>query len=240
MNIYILAFYSLTVIVGSAINPSISNYQHVITSSVFERTLNHMLVSPFGYFLFTVAYFGYIASLKSTKPMKKYLVTYVANTLALCGLVMWLFGPLVFDRFNKLSGGNCTNPDLSQFACQQTPDWIDGFDTSGHTYMIIVMTFMLMEIYLENRDFTKKKGSLHQDDVEENQARAEASSMRVANFVNSQTDILDYITYLLIVLWYSMLLITALFFHQFWEKVAGFAISTSIVLGIKQATKTWV
>lgn len=206
-TLIVVLLYVATIIAGSLVNPYVEHLQPVVSGNWFESTLNHMLVSAYGYALFTLLYIGYTASADrwsgaaANRAYKAAIVRYVLLTFVSCALVMWFVGPLIFDRVNKLTGGYCPTASLLQYRCMWQGEWINGFDISGHTFMILVMSLSLYQVMKRPRH----------TDLEQQQSRAEPL----------KHDLLDVTSFTLLALWYTMLAITALFYHTFFEKVAG-------------------
>lgn len=206
----VVLMYVTTIIGCSLVNPYVVHLQPVVSGSWFESTLNHMLVSAYGYALFTLLYIGNTASsdrwtgAAANSFNKTSILRYVLLTLASCVLVMWFFGPLIFDRVNKLTGGYCPSASLLQYRCMLQDEWINGFDTSGHTFMVLIMSLSLLQVMKRPR---------HTD--LEQQSPAEPL----------KHDLLDITSFTLLALWYAMLATTSLFFHTFFEKVAGLCVA---------------
>lgn len=229
-------------LVGSTLDQFLTQYQSAISSNKFEAFLNKLLVSPFGYFLFTLIFLGNtLTNLNQYKLVKKFVLYYLSYTISSCILVMWFFGPLLFDIVNGLTGGYC-KISTSQFKCMQDKDnWVNGFDTSGHVFMLVGMSVSLL-ILLEA---CKSNNKPVYDSLEEQRPMEEleapsssrSSSPTLSHFVSlyliPNTDFLDFVTYLFLFFWYVVLMVTALFFHTFVEKCFGLLFGMTLPLALE-------
>ncbi|CAH2355048.1 hypothetical protein CLIB1423_21S00650 [[Candida] railenensis] len=237
---YIIVFYTTSVLVGSTLDQFVTQYQSAISSNKLEAFLNRLLVSPFGYFLFTLIFLGNaLTNLNQYKLVKKFVLYYFSYTISSCILVMWFFGPSLFDIVNRLTGGYC-KISTSQFKCMQDKDsWVNGFDTSGHVFMLVGMSVSLL-ILLEACKCSNKpvyQSLEEQIPAEELEVPAPSSSPSPSRFASlyiiPNSDFLDLITYLFLFFWYVVLMVTALFFHTFVEKCFGLLFGMTLPLTIE-------
>jgi hypothetical protein len=163
----------------------------------------------------------------------------------------WLFGPPLIDRSFTITGGHCEFPSgevsleggidittlTSAISCKARGGrWRGGHDISGHIFMLTLSSaFLFYEMYISDRNSSHPSVSaaaaakLAQDLTEderkamggwetETDAKIRLWSTRFAWAVIS----LDF--------W--MILMTAIWFHTWLEKLSGLVLATSCIWGI--------
>mmetsp|Transcript_2836 Transcript_2836/g.3166 ORF Transcript_2836/g.3166 Transcript_2836/m.3166 type:complete len:265 (+) Transcript_2836:1-795(+) len=219
--------------------------------------INQNFIVRFGYILFTVAYFSeglsyndselIISRSKALKVLRNY------SLYTLCSVILlgWFFGPLIYERVNVLTGGYChiESPDagvVGQLQCLTIPGakWIDGFDVSGHIYILLTMCLLLWERFLENlnlRHFSQLyeghstlRTYFYEFDWEDPpMTTPEEPVYRIQTEYSQLIRLLCFaLTVSLIGIWSMMYIVTCVFFHTLPEKlvllIIGIAISSAI------------
>lgn len=232
-------------------------FKDKVSENIVIAFLNQNLIVRYGYFLFTVAYFSEAityshSELKiSRSNLLKVLRKYSIYTLCTVILLGWFFGPLLYERVNVITGGYCDagtpgNEIAGQFQCIRIPGakWIDGFDVSGHIYILLTMCLLLWERFLENLELR------HFSQLFEGYTslRAYFSKIDYEYLPSIPADEQEYIiqieyshvirlvcfvlTVSLLIIWSMMYIITCVFFHTLTEKlvllIVGIAISLAI------------
>lgn len=235
----VVIFYATSVLVGSVLDQFVTDYQSTISANAFEAFLNKMLVSPFGYFLFSVIFLANaLTNLNQYKVVKKFVIYYFFYTISSCILVMWFFGPLLFDIVNGLTGGYC-KISTSQFKCMQDKDnWVNGFDTSGHVFMLVGMSVSLL-LLLEACKYSDRTTRGNLEDQLSSEGDNDISNNLMVSHIIKNSDVLDGITYLFLFFWYFVLMVTALFFHTFVEKFFGLLFGMGLPFALEYSLDKW-
>lgn len=229
----------------------------LISASLLIRFLNNYLVVKYGYLLFTIAYLSQVGVFKNNEvcvnqvTLIKILKRYSVYTIFTVIILAWFFGPLIYERINYLTGGYCdkgpAKVDYSdQYKCSRIAgaNWVNGFDASGHVYILLTMCLLLWDAFLENinlrhfshlfRGYTYFIGSGVQDDLDEASNLELGCKEYTIRTKYSSVIRLACLTLaiFLIVIWSVMYIVTCLFFHTLAEKlvllIVGIAISLLI------------
>jgi hypothetical protein len=176
---------------------------------------------------------------------------YLIVTATWVGTTQWLFGPPLIDRSFTLTGGRCEalpakiddsgRPDISamatQIACKAVGGrWKGGHDISGHVFMLVLSSaFLLLEIYVSDALSPHPR-------VSPNAAAGVAYSTtdeekRELGGWESNTDAkirlwTRYFVSTVIALDFWMLLMTAIWFHTWLEKLSGLLLSASCIWAV--------
>ena len=155
----------------------------------------------------------------------------------------WFFGPPLIDRSFRLTGGRCealpaklntSKADVSTImtglACKAVGGrWKGGHDISGHVFMLVLSSaFLVMELYISDNqsphphvDSRAAANIAHEMTKEEREAIGGWESESQAK-LRLWT---RYFVWTVAVLDVWMLLMTAIWFHTWLEKLSGLAIS---------------
>lgn len=222
-----------------------------------KRNLFNVYFVKIGWFWTTVAF---VLLQISTRPSPRITQThyfqatlrYTLVTLSWVLTTQWCFGPALIDRSFALTGGHC-EPHImntnglteavqiatiaSGPACKAAGGhWRGGHDISGHVFMLILSSaFLLYELYIAD-------GHSSHPSVSPQAAAAVAHDMTeeerkaVGGWESeTQAKIRIYSRYLLygvVGLDFWMLLMTAIWFHTWLEKLSGLMIAGMTVWGV--------
>lgn len=115
------------------------------------------------FFLFTASHKSLGPSLQLTKRRAQAIARYACVTLIWYGTTQWFFGPALIDRGFRLTGGQCAimlsdsavaeaakaemsdlREALSNAACKAAGGrWLGGHDISGHVFLLVLGSGML-------------------------------------------------------------------------------------------------
>ncbi|KNC96901.1 uncharacterized protein SPPG_09493 [Spizellomyces punctatus DAOM BR117] len=191
----LLLFYSLTVLVGSILHTFAPP-----PPSVFSNKRNPLNVyfAKRGWFWtgVTLLLFALFASPPGYR--RRAVIRWTAATSYWVLFAQWAFGHSLFDRVLLVSGTCSIDGHGHPRICVRNGgEWI-GFDTSGHCFILIHMSlFIYEELQLL--------------------VRPQVVRPRYAN----ATAILSSVLIFLLLLWYTMLIATSVYFHTWQEKIAG-------------------
>lgn len=234
-------------------------FLHQFKDKVSENSviafLNQNLIVRFGYFLFTAAYFSVAITYRHSElkicrsNLLKALRYYSIYTLCTIILLGWFFGPLIYERVNVKTGGYCDVGKLEsgiagQLQCMRIPGakWMDGFDISGHIYILLTMCLLLWERFLENlglrhfsqnfEGYTSLRAYFSKFDGEPSIPADEQEYVIQTGYSNAIRLVSLFLTISLLIIWSMMYIVTCVFFHTLTEKlvllIIGIAISLSI------------
>ena len=174
---------------------------------------------------------GAAAQQRLARKIGQAIVRYSVATLSWYLVTQWFFGPPIIDRTFTLTGGRCENGSAESFGMQLMEeldlvtaatckaaggDWKGGYDVSGHVFMLVLMTVALGCEFLGVSSWSCGgggafvKGKVEGEAEEHQQESLEGNKLSVwsARFVLG-----------IIALSWWMLLMTAIFFHTWVEKV---------------------
>lgn len=166
-------------------------------------------------------------------------------------VTQWFFGPAIIDRSFLLSGGACELEEsiaigettantaerlLTSMACKaRGGKWSGGHDISGHVFLLVLGSMFLFEEVLhvvlkaskakEERVVLTQNGEVRGADSESGDERADMSS---ASTTKSPWDLGVKIVLAVGLLSLWMLLMTAAYFHTWFEKVRLISTSKTI------------
>lgn len=201
----------------------LTNYGEKIGLIELVYWVNHIFVQKYGYFWFTVAYLGNIFTYLldgrvPTRIVSYFLQKYSINTLVYILLTIWCFGELIIERINMWTGGHCVQEmqiinDPKRCSELMLP-WINGFDLSGHYYFIVSTSMLLFPETIRVRALcvTGKSFGINR------------------KFLKTAFILL---TLILLAIWFSMFVVTSLFFHTILEKTIGILMGVVIPLVIR-------
>ncbi|KAI5294460.1 hypothetical protein KEM52_003978 [Ascosphaera acerosa] len=164
----------------------------------------------------------------------------------------WAFGPPLVDRGFTATGGKCTgsfgtadNVDdpqtaliFSQAECKLSGGtWKGGRDISGHVFMLVLMSAFL---YLEWQGASSLSGlsscgRAHQEDGEKKNQEGATGATTVSGGGSEEERPHRWMrltVWGMVGLSFWMLLMTAIFFHTWGEKIAGLMIAISTIYAV--------
>ncbi|KAK5196638.1 hypothetical protein LTR99_005427 [Exophiala xenobiotica] len=196
----------------------------------------------------------------STRPppalkQKHYLQAALRYTLATVSWFLttqWCFGPALIDRSFTITGGHCephvmnTN-GLSEAVHMTTITsgpvckaaggrWRGGHDISGHVFILVVSSALLIyELYISDRDSShphvspKAAAAVAHDMTEEERRAVGGWESETAAKIRIWS---RYFLYGVVTLDFWMLMMTAIWFHTWQEKLSGLLLAGLTVYGI--------
>ncbi|KAH8422736.1 putative inositol phospholipid biosynthesis protein Scs3 [Aspergillus melleus] len=156
---------------------------------------------------------------------------YALATLVWYLTTQWFFGPAIIDRSFVFTGGKCErmvplaegedSPSLHTLftaaACKSAGgSWRGGHDVSGHVFMLVLATSML--VFETVGALASENGAKKADNGDESSVALKKLSVRFAWAVSG--------------LGWWMLLMTAIWFHTWFEKLTGLLIALGTVYTI--------
>lgn len=176
---------------------------------------------------------------------------YALITLSWYLTTQWFFGPALIDRSFTITGGRCEPQFYNEAGLKETLDltfissgpvckaaggfWRGGYDISGHVFMLVLSSaFLLYELYIADRHSSHPSVSpqaaarlAHDLTEEERKAVGGWESELIARVrVWSR-----YFLYGVVILDLWMLMMTAIWFHTWLEKLSGLLLAGSTVWG---------
>lgn len=208
------------------------------------------------FFLFTLSHrsLGPPLSPTLTPRRVKALLRYAAVTLVWTAVTQWFFGPPIVDRGFVFTGGKCeviqregvdvTSPKsvASHAACKAVGGtWKGGHDISGHVFILILGSAMLwLEILpavvkvaglREERAVLGADGSVKSAAAEtEDLARRGKSNMEVPKMSDLGVGVKVALGVAALSWW--MLLMTAAYFHTWFEKFTGLMVAMAAIYAV--------
>jgi hypothetical protein len=202
-----------------------------------------------GWFWITISYFLFLFTHPSTGPSRQPALTpkriqgiirWGIVTVWWIFVTQWFFGPAIIDRGFTLTGGQCelvrdaeagkvemdgTRQFVTGIACKAVGGkWKGGHDISGHVFILVLGSMFLLEEVLSvllRSSRSKEEGTILMSDGAVKSAEAEAQADDVAGS-ESQGQVNLGVKVVLGVAGLSiwMLLMTAAYFHTWFEKVS--------------------
>jgi hypothetical protein len=124
----------------------------------------------------------------------------------LLATVVWWISTSLFEVIESWTM-SCSSPNITDMAeCQQQEFTWEGFDISGHTFLLMFSILVLCEELSDVSEYTNRDCYFWQVSI---------------------ISILSFFVFALKVIWGIMLIVTSLFYHVFWHKIVGalFALS---------------
>ncbi|KAN0114989.1 Inositol phospholipid synthesis and fat-storage-inducing TM domain containing protein [Hyaloscypha variabilis] len=196
------------------------------------------------FFLFTHPSTGPVGSLSVTPKRIRGLLRYGIVTLWWIFVTQWFFGPAIIDRGFLLTGGQCDLVELAdqgkvdvdntrQFvtgvACKAVGGkWKGGHDISGHVFLLVLGSMFIFEEVLHvvsNSTRVKEERTIFMSDGAVKSAEVEAE--RAASESSGQWTLGAKIVLGVAALSLYMLLMTAAYFHTWFEKLTGLVVAFS-------------
>jgi len=196
-------------------------------------------------FLFTHPSNGPARSLVFTPRRIRGLIRWGLVTIWWIFITQWFFGPAIIDRGFRLTGGQCelvreaqagqiemdeTRQLVTGIACKTVGgEWKGGHDISGHVFLLVLGSFFLFEevLHVFTRSATLKEermvymlnGDVKSADVEILPMDGNGSK----DYEKWDLGVKSVIGVLGLSLW--MLLMTAIYFHTWFEKFTGLIVA---------------
>lgn len=207
-TLFIYSILPISFVVSIPFSFLASKHANIVNNSSVLQLINNVMVNH-GLIIFSSLYFTYLYD-NGKINYRIYWLRYFFIIVFSIILFIWWFGSSILERINIFTGGHCYDPvfiTISQ--CHQYGNnWINGFDISGHFYILsIYITIIMNETY-------KKFKSVDFD----------------IDNLSSKDKILLSISLITLLLWYFEFLITAIFFHSVWEKLIGMILGYIIPL----------
>ncbi|TPX57003.1 hypothetical protein PhCBS80983_g04140 [Powellomyces hirtus] len=215
----ILILYPLTVLIGSFIHTFFPPPDTVFSNK--RNPLNQYFAKR-GWFWtgLTLLLFLLISSPIPRRLQAAYRWGFA--TLYWIVFAQWAFGHSIFDRVLMLSGTCSIDGHGHPKVCKLNGgEWL-GFDVSGHCFLLIHMSLFIYEelqllVYPPPPAPALRSSRTTSSD---NNASTSTSTAEVLPHP-TLTAILSTLLIFLLLLWYSMLIATSLYFHSWQEKIAG-------------------
>ena len=226
-----------------------------------KQNLLNIYFVKLGWFWTTLAYTLLQATTRpSSRPISRpshthYIQSatrYTLITLAWIFTTQWLFGPALIDRSFTITGGHCeAHPATlretaelanlsnlsSSISCKMAGGrWRGGHDISGHVFMLVLSSaFLLLELYLSDAHSAhphvsdRAAAAVARDmTAEERSAIGGWESENMAKFRMYAR----YFVWGVVALDLWMLMMTAIWFHTWMEKLSGLLIASSTLFGV--------
>ncbi|KAL3423620.1 inositol phospholipid biosynthesis protein [Phlyctema vagabunda] len=220
-----------------------------------SNIFNQLFVKQ-GWAWVTASFFLFLFTHPSTGPTQTFILTprrlrgalrWVLVTTWWVFITQWFFGPALIDRGFRLTGGACElqrdaaagRVDLdagekivTSFACKAGGgQWKGGHDISGHVFLLVLGSMFLFEEVLhvvlrsasarEERTIYMTDGAVKSAEVEA-EPGSDATSEYVAQWNLGVKSVLG----VALLSWW-MLLMTAAYFHTWFEKLTGLIVAFS-------------
>ncbi|KIY00229.1 uncharacterized protein Z520_03914 [Fonsecaea multimorphosa CBS 102226] len=228
------------------------NVPHFHSTNYFagKRNIINVYFVKIGWFWTTLAFL--LLQITTRPPPASAAKHYIQSSLRY-GLVtiswflttQWCFGPALVDRSFTITGGHCELQPINTTglkdalemtmiasgpACKAAGgDWRGGHDISGHVFMLALSSaFLLYEIYMADRDSAhpsvspRAAAALAHDMTEEERKAVGGWESETQALVRIWS---RYFLYAVVVLDFWMLMMTAIWFHTWTEKLSGLLIA---------------
>ncbi|TID01836.1 FIT family protein scs3 [Colletotrichum higginsianum] len=223
--------------------------------SYFARKSNlfNIVFVKRGWFWITAAFFAFVL----THPATKNITTRVQATLrwALVTtwwffVTQWFFGPAIIDRGFRWTGGKCELVEekvemgegdakevFTAVACKASGGrWSGGHDISGHVFLLVLGTgFLLSEVgwvVMRWRGSSREERSVVMTDGAIKTATVESQGLRGEPVPGDALGLGGKFAAAIIGLSSWMLLMTAIYFHTWFEKVTGLVTAFVALYGV--------
>ncbi|KAI8246161.1 FIT family protein scs3 [Colletotrichum sp. SAR 10_96] len=223
--------------------------------SYFARKSNlfNVLFVKRGWFWITAAFFAFIfthpATVHSTRRIQATL-RWVLVTTWWFFVTQWFFGPAIIDRGFRWTGGKCeiieekvelgegdAKEVFTAVACKAAGGkWRGGHDISGHVFLLVLgCGFLLSEVgwvVLRWKGARREERSVVMTDGATKTATVEAQGLQGEPVPGDALGLGGKFAVGVIGLSSWMLLMTAIYFHTWFEKVTGLATALSALYGV--------
>lgn len=190
--------------------------------------------------------------LQFTKRRVQAVVRYAAVTLIWYGTTQWFFGPALIDRGFRLTGGQCAvmlsddpisaaqkadmsdlREALSNAACKAAGGrWLGGHDISGHVFLLVLGSGMLwLELLPVIARWTglREARRIAKDGLVRNasaEATTEEQDRKNGGADSQELGVAVKVAIGVAAMNWWMLLMTAAYFHTWFEKFTGLAVAS--------------
>ena len=182
------------------------------------------------------------------------LARYALITTSWFLVTQWFFGPALIDRSFTITGGHCETqtPALDPLSSSSTPaevdmttltsslackasggHWRGGHDISGHIFMLVLSSAcLLLELYIADRHAShphispRAAASLAHDMTEEEKVSIGGWESESAAKIRVYS---RYFVWTVVVLDVWMILMTAIWFHTWTEKLSGLVLGSGTI-----------
>jgi len=219
-----------------------------------KRNFVNVYFVKLGWFWTTLAFTLLQATTRPSNAQKHYVqsgLRYALVTVSWILTTQWFFGPALIDRSFTITGGYC-EPQLgntsgvkeaidtaaisSGFVCKAAGGrWRGGYDISGHVFMLVLSSgFLLYELHIADRDSSHPSVSpqaaarLAHDMTEEERKAVGGWETETQARIRIWS---RYFVYTVVGLDIWMLMMTAIWFHTWLEKLAGLLIASVTLHG---------
>ncbi|CAH6719246.1 hypothetical protein CLIB1444_02S04170 [[Candida] jaroonii] len=221
---FILLVYVTTYISSIPWNFLLHRFNKEVSNNWFNSLINSIFVEDYGYVWFSLTFLAYGMKpdfqFKMDQNNIKLIKIYVSNVVFGIFINYWFFGPSIVERIDTYKGGYCelVSRALSHGSCNaQSGVWHSVFDASGHYYLIISMSLLLWDRYLQAIVDDEVINDNSIINLEEGFTLPEPIDPMFIKF----RIFLHIFTISLISIWYFEFIITSLFFHTPFEKLVG-------------------
>lgn len=221
--IFILKYlYLVTYIVTIVPSLLLKQYADNFSKNNVLSCINDILIERYAYLWFTIVYLSFLLAYCNDNwkinhdHVRRFSLTYFINTVFYIIFIRWCMGPLIFSRINMATGGICEGTlSLTPHQCiTNNGTWINGFDVSGHFYVIISSSLLIGRecfTYISSHDNRVESQSISQLGV----------INKIHKYYRFYGLVLVSVSICLVSAWFIMYLITCLFFHTPTEKFVG-------------------
>ncbi|KAK1486775.1 inositol phospholipid synthesis protein Scs3p [Colletotrichum tamarilloi] len=240
---------------SSEYDPAAQAHVQDSAPSYFARKSNlfNVIFVKRGWFWITAAFFGFIL----THPATAQATARVQGTLrwALVTtwwffVTQWFFGPALIDRGFRWTGGKCeiieekvemgegdAKEVFTAVACKASGGrWRGGHDISGHVFLLVLGTgFLLSEVgwvVMRWRGSRREERSVVMTDGATKTATVEAQGLKGEPVPGDALGLGGKFAAAIIALSSWMLLMTAIYFHTWFEKVTGLVTALAALYGV--------
>ncbi|OLN87428.1 FIT family protein scs3 [Colletotrichum chlorophyti] len=240
---------------SSHYDPAIQAHSQDDAPSYFARKSNlfNVIFVKRGWFWITAAFFAFVL----THPATVHATTRVQATLrwALVTtwwffVTQWFFGPAIIDRGFRWTGGKCELVEekvwvgegdakelFTAVACKAAGGrWRGGHDISGHVFLLVLgCGFLLSEVgwvVARWKGTKREERSIVMTDGATKTATVEFQGLRGESVPGDALGLGGKFAVTVIGLGFWMLLMTAMYFHTWFEKVTGLLTALSALYGV--------
>ncbi|KAL0777492.1 hypothetical protein CaCOL14_007010 [Colletotrichum acutatum] len=240
---------------SSEYDPAAQAHVQDSAPSYFARKSNlfNVIFVKRGWFWITAAFFGFIL----THPATAQATARVQGTLRWALITtwwffvtQWFFGPALIDRGFRWTGGKCeiieekvemgegdAKEVFTAVACKASGGrWRGGHDISGHVFLLVLGTgFLLSEVgwvVMRWRGSRREERSVVMTDGATKTATVEAQGLKGEPVPGDALGLGGKFAAAIIALSSWMLLMTAIYFHTWFEKVTGLVTALTALYGV--------
>ncbi|ETI27692.1 hypothetical protein G647_00141 [Cladophialophora carrionii CBS 160.54] len=218
-----------------------------------KRNIVNVYFVKFGWFWTTLAFVLLQITIRPANQ-RHYVQTglrYALVTLSWFLTTQWFFGPALIDRSFTITGGHCEPQIVNTTGLKEAVDmsrissglackvaggrWRGGYDISGHVFMLVLSSaFLLYELHIFDRDSSHPSVSpqaaarLAHDMTEEERKAVGGWETETQARIRIWS---RFFVYAVVLLDFWMLMMTAIWFHTWLEKLAGLLIAAVTVHG---------